>query len=156
MKCFDADLHLHGSYAGGVSKNMKIPIMAEQALLKGLKLLSTADILNKEWLKHVRENLIEENSILKEEKTGINFILSCEVECNARVHHLIYLPGFEAVEELREKFCRFGKLDGIGNGRPKLNLEAEKIVEYVLEVDGIIGPAHAFTPYFSAYAHFNR
>ncbi len=155
MQYFDADLHFHGLYAGGVSKNMKIPIIAEQAALKGLRLLATGDILNKEWLKHVKESLVEEDKCLKEEISGVNFILATEIECNARVHHLIYFPGYEAVEELREKLKKFGKLDGFGNGRPRLSLNAEKIAEYVLEVGAIIGPAHAFTPYFSAYAHFN-
>ena len=64
MKEFDCDLHFHGPYSAGVSKNMKLPVMAEQARLKGLHVLSSADILNQKWFDHVKENLVEEKEEL--------------------------------------------------------------------------------------------
>ena len=36
-----------------------------------------------------------------------------------------------------------------------MKLNAEQIAEKVLEVEGLIGPAHAFTPYFGVFAHFD-
>ena len=68
MKEFDSDLHYHSPYSVGVSKNMLIPIISEQAKLKGLDFLSSADCLNGPWLKHLKENLVEEeNKRLKSE-----------------------------------------------------------------------------------------
>lgn len=156
MKEFDADLHFHGPYSGGVSKNMLLPVIAEQAQLKGLHVVATADILHEKWFKHVKENLIEEeNNVFKHKDFQTNFIIGTEVQCQDRVHHLIYLPDLSAAEELKEKFKGKGQMDAFGCGRPIIRLSAQEIAEKVIEANGMIGPAHAFTPYFSVYAHFD-
>ncbi len=157
MKEFDADLHYHGPYSGGVSKNMLIPIIAEQAELKGLNLLSSADCLNGVWLKHLKQNLIEEeNKILKAKEKNIFFVLGTEVQCRNKIHHIIFLPDFNAVEQIRKKFRNYtNELDSVMGGRPRLKLNAEQIAEIVFDAKGIIGPAHAFTPYFGVYAYFD-
>jgi uncharacterized protein (TIGR00375 family) len=135
---------------------MTMPVIAEQALLKGLDIVGTADILHKKWFEHVKENLVEEgNGIFRHKKHGINFIIQTEVECNSRVHHVILLPDIESALALREKLLPHGKLDSEGFGRPKLRIDAEFIAQKVEECGGMIGPAHAFTPYFSVYAHFD-
>ena len=156
MKEFNADLHFHGPYSGGVSKNMLLPVIAEQAQLKGLHICSTADILHNEWLKHVKQNLKEEsNGIFGIEGREIKFIIGTEVQDVNRVHHLVYLPDIASAENLRERLLKFGNLDGYGNGRPRLKTNAEQTAEIVKDCKGIMGPAHAFTPYFSIYAHFS-
>ncbi|MCX8158235.1 MAG: endonuclease Q family protein [Candidatus Diapherotrites archaeon] len=156
MKEYNADLHLHGKYSGGVSKNMELGLMAEQAKLKGLHILATGDVLHKEWLRHIKANLIEEtNGLFKHKKFDCYFIIQTEVECKDRVHHIIFFPSIESAEEMREKLGKFGDLDLEGFGRPKLKCSAETIVEKAEEVGAIVGPAHAFTPYFSVYAHFD-
>ena len=64
MKEYNADLQMHGIYAGGVSKNMLIPIMAEQSRLKGLDVLVTADVIHGKWMEHLKQNIIEtENNV---------------------------------------------------------------------------------------------
>ena len=148
---------MHGKHSGGVSKNMELPVMAEQAMLKGLHILGTADVLHRAWLEHVKANIVEEsNGIFKHKKFDTNFIIQTEVECSDHVHHVILLPDLASAESLREKMLPHGKIDSEGFGRPKLHCNAEFIAQSVDEVGGIIGPAHAFTPYFSIYAHFNR
>ena len=57
MKEYNADLQMHGIYAGGVSKSMLIPVMAGQARLKGLDILVTADVLHAKWMEHLKENI---------------------------------------------------------------------------------------------------
>lgn len=155
MQQYDCDLHIHGLYSGGTSKNMVLPMLSEQAKLKGLDLLATGDILNKEWLEHVKKHLVEENGSFKEERFGTYFVLAGEINDMHNVHHIFFLPDFNSVEELRDKFRRFGKLDGNGFGRPTLNASAEQIATIVIEAGGIIGPAHAFTPYYSVFSHFD-
>ena len=155
MKEYNADLQLHGIYAGGGSKNMLIPVMAEQSRLKGIDLLVTADVVHAKWMEHVKQNIVEtENNVFMDKTEKTFFIVGGEVEDNNRVHHLIYLPDFTAAEQLREKIKGFGSLDCIMCGRPKLRLSAESIAEKVDEVGGIIGPAHSFTPYMGLYAHW--
>ncbi len=155
MQQYDCDLHIHGLYSGGTSKNMVLPTLSEQAKLKGLDLLATGDILNKEWLEHVKKHLVEENGSFKEERFGTYFVFAGEINDMHNVHHIFFLPDFNSVEELRDKFRRFGKLDGNGFGRPTLNASAEQIATIVIEANGIIGPAHAFTPYYSVFSHFD-
>ncbi|MCR4335546.1 MAG: TIGR00375 family protein [archaeon] len=156
MKELNLDLHLHGRYAGGVSKNMTIPVMAEQTKLKGLDVLVTADILHKTWFEHVKKNLEEEsNGVYRDLKGDCNFIIGGEIEDNKRIHHLFYLPSLESAQELREKFLGKGNLDCIMCGRPKLRITAEEFAQSVDDVGGIFGPAHSFTPYTGIFAFFD-
>ena len=154
MKEFNLDLQLHGVYAGGVSKNMLVPIIAEQAKLKGIDAVSSADILHKKWFEHVKQGIVEEsNGVFSDKNSKCFFVVGTEVESKDRAHHLIYLPDFSAAEQLREKLIGFGNLDCAMCGRPVLRLNAEQIAENVEEAKGIIGPAHSFTPYTGIYAH---
>ena len=155
MKEFNCDLHFHGPYSTGVSKNMRLPVMAEQAKLKGLHALCTADILNQKWFDHVKENLVEENGAFKHKDFDTYFIIGTEIQCSSRVHHLIYLPDLSSAETLKAKFEGKGIMDSWGCGRPVLRMTGEEMAEKVFESGGIIGPAHAFTPYYSVYAHFD-
>jgi len=156
MKEFNCDLHFHGPFAAGVSKNMLLPVISEQSKLKGLDVCGTADITHREWLDRLKENLIEEeNGVFKEKKFETNFIPQTEIQCNDKAHNIIFLPDLSIAETLREKLKGFGILDSWGCGRPRLRLSSQKLAEIVLDLGGMIGPAHAFTPYFSVYAHFD-
>ena len=153
---FNCDLHFHGLYSGGVSKNMLLPVIAEQSLLKGLHVCSTADITHAKWFEHVKENIAEEsNGCFKAKNAEVFFIVGTEIQCNDRVHNLVYLPDLAEAQNLREKLKGFGILDSWGCGRPRLRLSSEMLAEKVQDCHGIVGPAHAFTPYFSVYAHFD-
>ncbi|MEM4662957.1 MAG: TIGR00375 family protein [Candidatus Diapherotrites archaeon] len=155
MKAYDCDLHIHGIYSGGVSKNMLIPEISRQALLKGLNLLATGDVLNKEWLEHIKDSLVEEDGCFKDKKHDVFYIIGGEINDADNVHHIFFLPDIETAENLRKVLCKYGKLDGNGFGRPSLNLSGDKLAEIIIEADGLIGPAHAFTPYYSVYSHFD-
>ena len=156
MTEFNCDLHFHGPYSTGVSKNMLIPIIAEQSRLKGLDVCGMADMLQGTWMKHLRENIVEKgNGIFTDKKEQINFIPQVEVQCNKRIHHLIFLPDFVSTENLKESLKGKAIFDSWGCGRPVIRLSPEEIAEKVFDAGGIIGPAHAFTPYFSIYAFFD-
>ncbi len=149
----NADLHIHSKYARAVSKRMEIPVLAEQAKLKGVQFLGTGDCLHNKWLAHLKENLKGEG-IYTYRESETKFVIEVEVQDKDRVHHVILLPSFSKADELREKLLRYSdNLDA--DGRPWLRIGGEKIAEFVLESEGLFGPAHAFTPYFGIYAHFN-
>ncbi len=153
---FNADLHFHGLYSGGVSKNMLLPVIAEQAKLKGLDICSTADITHAKWLEHVKQELVEEsNGVFKHKQFDTFFIVGTEVECMNRIHHLIFFPDIAAAEKFREQLKPHALLDCFGCGRPRVRLTAEQVAQKAVDCGAIIGPAHAFTPYFSVYAHFD-
>ena len=154
MKEFNCDLHFHGPYSTGVSKNMLVPVIAEQSKLKGLDVCGTADLLQATWMKHLRENIVEkDNGVFVDSREQVNFIPQVEVQCNKRMHHVIFMPDFAAAENLKESLKGKAVFDSWGCGRPVIRLSPEEIASRVIDNGGIIGPAHAFTPYFSVYAH---
>src|SRR5688572_4256756 len=67
-----------------------------------------------------------------------------------KVHHLIYLPDFAAVERFNTALGRIGNLGS--DGRPILGLDSRDLLEITLEAspDGYLVPAHIWTPWFSA------
>ncbi|MFH1682621.1 MAG: phosphotransferase, partial [Candidatus Woesearchaeota archaeon] len=149
-----ADLHMHGLYSAAVSSQMIPKSIGEQAPLKGLQLVGTADILNGKWIQLVKEQLQQESEGILKHPNGTKFILQTEIEDANRVHHLILFPSFSKVEEVREKFkAKCKNLDS--DGRPKIWLNGEEIAEICSESGCLLGPAHGFTPYFGIYSKFD-
>lgn len=157
MQEFDCDLHFHGYFAGGVSKNMVINTIAEQAQKKGLHVVGTADILHKTWFEEqVKPNLIEENGVFKHKTFDTKFILQTEICCNDNVHYILFFSDYNSVEAIKEKLQKFSPImDKFGGGRPRINLTAKEVTQIVLDQQGMIGPSHAFTPYFGIYGKFD-
>ncbi|MBI5871720.1 TIGR00375 family protein [archaeon] len=153
----NADLHIHGLFSGAVSKNMIPKVLGEQAPLKGLHLLGTADILNSRWLSLIKSQLtMEDEGIFSysSQKGKTRFVLQTEVEDSNRTHHIILFPSLSKVEEVREKLkSKCKNLDT--DGRPKLWLDGEQLAEICKEAECLLGFAHAFTPYFGCLAHFS-
>lgn len=160
MQTFNCDLHYHSPYAAACSKNITIPLLAQEARKKGLDILTTADILHPVWLSHVKENLIEENGCFRYkeiiEGKKIYFLLGTEVETEGRVHHLLYFKDYKHIENFKKEtknFCQ--DMSVYGSGRTKLKTTAENLLNICKKIGVIIGPAHVFTPYFGIFAHFN-
>lgn len=149
----NADLHIHGLYAGGTSEKMIPELIAQNAPLKGLHLLGTGDVLNGRWLKLLKEQLKYNNGMFEHEN-GTKFILQTEVEDANRVHHIILFPELSKVEEFKERIkSKSSDLDT--DARPKLHMNGEEIAEICCDVGALIGFAHAFTPYFGLYSKYD-
>jgi len=153
METYDCDLHIHGLHARGVSKHMRIARIAEQAKLKGLDVVGTGDLLHQKWFNEVKAELVEdENGVFRHKEHGTAFILSTEIESKGRVHHVLFYPDFAAAEEHRRCIANHcGDIDA--DGRPKIYLNSEELAKTAEDVGALIGPAHAFTPYFAMLAH---
>jgi uncharacterized protein (TIGR00375 family) len=80
---------------------------------------------------------------------------TAEVEDRDRVHHLIILDSFESFEELASRLAPHGK-NLAETGRPHVGIPGSEIAGLVHDLSGLIGPAHAFTPWTSLYAAFDR
>ena len=147
MDIFNADLHIHSPHSIAVSKSLNLDTMLETCKKKGLNILGTGDILQPEWLQYME-------SSLKKEKDGsfsykdVFFILQTEIEDMESIHHVILFPDFKSVKEIQNKLKAYSKniLDEWG-GRPRVNLSPPAIVDIISDSGGIIGPAHAFTPF---------
>ncbi len=144
-----ADLHIHGPYSMGTSKNMQFPILATEGKKKGLQLIATGDCLHEKWLTLIKQMKDLGNGFL--EMDGMNFIVNTEVEDSDRVHHLLYFPEVSKAEEFREiAIRRSPNMDR--DGRPNLYMNGEEIAQLAKDCEALVGPAHAFTPWTALYA----
>ena len=153
----DADFHIHSKYSKGTSGNMELPVIAKQAELKGLNLVGTGDALHTGWRTHIKANFTEISDgiyKIKNSESKTKFTVTAEVEDAQRVHHIILFPSIESAENLYEKFKRHSS-DIDRDGRPHLRINAKEIVDFSREVDAMVGPAHAFTPWTSMYKTYD-
>lgn len=146
----DCDLHIHSKYSIGSSKYMSIALLATEAKKKGIHLLATGDCLHSKWMDEIKtmQNVGEGTFEMK----GTRFILSSEVEDNKRVHHLLFFPSTSSALDFREKVKPFSKnIDS--DGRPNVRKNGAEIAQFAKDVDALIGPCHAFTPWTALYAY---
>ena len=117
-----------------------------------------ADFTHPVWRAHLQETLQPAAGDLFIYE-GTHFILGTELSCvfkhagkGRRMHLLVYVPSFTAVEEI----CRFLERVGAklaGDGRPLISLHARELTAAILEIDprSIIVPAHAWTPWYALF-----
>lgn len=146
----NADLHIHSRYSGATSENMNIRIISLEAPRKGIHVMATGDCLHQKWMKEIEScPEIDEGTF---ELNGTKFILSTEVEDFKRVHHLLYFPSVSSVDDFKERIRTKSK-NLETDGRPNVQLNGEELAAHAKDVDALIGPAHAFTPWTAMYAY---
>ncbi|HEC94534.1 MAG TPA: TIGR00375 family protein [Thermoplasmatales archaeon] len=146
----NVDLHVHSHFSGATSSAMTIETIAKEAPRKGIDVVATGDCLHSKWQKEIKQcERIDEGTFLLGET---RFILTTEIEDMNRVHHLLLFPSFSAVDDFKERITRFSS-NIETDGRPNVTLNGEQIAEIAKDVDALIGPAHAFTPWTAIYAY---
>lgn len=170
-----ADLHIHSRYSMATSKEGTPEYLDLWARKKGIAIVGTGDFTHPAWRKELRECLepaeeglyqLKKECILKEADTfsGDNprFVITGEISSiykkngrTRKVHNLILLPGLEAAEKLSKKLETIGNI--YSDGRPILGLDSHNLLEMMLEIcpDGILVPAHIWTPHFSLFGAFS-
>jgi uncharacterized protein (TIGR00375 family) len=147
----NADLHIHSRYSGATSDRMTISALSREAPRKGIDILATGDCLHGAWQNEIKTcTVIDEGTF---EMNGTRFILSTEVEDDHRVHHLLYFPSFSAVDAFKESIKSKSK-NLETDGRPNVNMNGVELASLAKDVDALIGPAHAFTPWTALYAYY--
>jgi uncharacterized protein (TIGR00375 family) len=148
----NADLHIHGRYSIGVSKYMTPENLALGSKRKGIQLLGTGDCLHQDWLKGFEDlERIDDGTYAFGD---IRFVLTAEVQDSSRVHHVLMFPSHGSASEFRRKVAKHSNnIDK--DGRPILHLSGVEIAQFAKDVDALIGPSHAFTPWTSLYAYFD-
>lgn len=148
----NADLHIHSRFSGGTSNKMNIELISLKAPKKGIQVMATGDCLHGGWMKEIKTcNVIDDGTF---ELNGTRFILSTEIESRHRVHHLVYFPSFSVAEDFKERIKSKSK-NLESDGRPNVDMNGEELAELARDVDALIGPAHAFTPYTAVYAYYD-
>ena len=146
----NSDIHIHSKFSIGSSKNMSIALLSKEAKKKGIQLLGTGDCLHSGWFSEIKTMETVDEGTFEMNKT--RFVLSTEVEDNKRVHHLLLFPSLSSAADFRERVIPHSKnIDS--DGRPNLRLNGEEIAQHAKDVDAMIGPCHAFTPWTALYAY---
>src|SRR3989344_106375 len=88
----------------------------------------------------------------------LRFILTSEISCiykkkerTRKVHMMVFVPSFEAVEKINAHLGWIGNLKA--DGRPILGLDTKELAKIVLNIspEAMIVPAHIWTPHFSVF-----
>ena len=142
----DTDLHIHSLFSIASSHSMVPSSIIAGCRKKGIAVVGSGDALQREWRKMWSEVPGDDRVLV---------LPSAEVEDRDRVHHLILAESFGIFEDLAHRFAPSAP-SIVSMGRPHLRLPGEEIAREVHEAGGFIGPAHAFTPWTSLFASFNR
>ena len=142
----NVDLHLHSCFSMATSPEMVPQKILAGCRTKGIHVVGSGDALHPRW-REMWESFVENEQ-------GIVVVPQTEVEDSSRVHHLILMETFDQFVELQQRFTSAcGHLTTAG--RPHLHLSGEEIAREVHDLGGLIGPAHAFTPWTSLFAAFD-
>lgn len=141
-----ADLHIHSPFSMATSAAMTPPALIDACVMKGISVLGSGDALNAEWRRMWRDSL--------ENDGGVLVVPTLEVEGKGRVHYLAIMEDFDACASLAGVLAPHAK-DIERAGRPHVDLDGVAIAGAVHDLGGLIGPAHAFTPWTGMYAAFD-
>lgn len=171
---FIGDFHIHSQYARATSKDMNLETINRWAQLKGIGVIGTGDFTHPEWFKELEEKLVPAEQGLYRLRPAaekaiqtvvpeschndIRFVLSGEVSSiykkNGRVrkvHTILVVPSLEAAKRINTRLAAIGNIHS--DGRPILGLDVKKLAEIIFEEapNGMVIPAHAWTPWFSVF-----
>ena len=164
-----ADLHIHSRFSMATSKEGTPENLDFWARKKGISLIGTGDFTHPVWREELKERLVTEGNGLyrlrdeyvKEESwkfsgEGTHFVVSGEISSiykkngkTRKVHNVILLPGLEVADAMAQRLEKIGNIHS--DGRPILGLDSHDLLEMMLDVcpEGILIPAHIWTPHFS-------
>lgn len=164
-----ADLHIHSRFSMATSKEGTPENLDFWARKKGISLIGTGDFTHPVWREELKERLVSEgnglyrlrDAYVKEESRkfpgeGTRFVVSGEIGSiykkngkTRKVHNVILLPSLEAADAMAQRLEKIGNIHS--DGRPILGLDSHDLLEMMLDVcpEGILIPAHIWTPHFS-------
>jgi uncharacterized protein (TIGR00375 family) len=142
----NADLHLHSPYSIGTSRKMDLGHLYQACIQKGIQVLGSGDALHPGW---------RDTCNAFDERSDFLLVPTTEVEDAHRIHHLILMEDFSACADLAESLSPMSK-NIATSGRPHITATGELIAREVHAHGGLIGPAHAFTPWTSLFARFDH
>ena len=74
-----ADLHMHGPYSRGTSKELSFSSIEKYARIKGLGLVGTGDFTHPVWVKEIGKDLRDDGNGIFLNETGFPFLLTSEI-----------------------------------------------------------------------------
>jgi uncharacterized protein (TIGR00375 family) len=157
QKMYFGDLHIHSRFSRACSHDLNLGTLEKWARVKGLDLLGTGDFTHPEWLKELKENLIDKGNGIFYTKTGFPFVLTGEIsliytqERGRKVHLVLLVPSFESVDKINSWLDTKGRRDY--DGRPIFKISCEDFVAKMNLIDEKIEVicAHCWTPHFGIF-----
>ena len=150
-----ADLHIHSCFSMATSPKMLPREIVSRCVIKGIQVIGSGDALHPEWVKMWEKELASDDYGSHADHVPV-VIPTAEVEDGARVHHVIIMEEFSQFSELRFRLSAYeGGHHCEHSGRPQIQASAEMIASEVHACGGIIGPAHAFTPWTGLYGRYD-
>jgi uncharacterized protein (TIGR00375 family) len=168
---FIADLHIHSKYSRATSRDLEPESLWRWAQLKGITVIGTGDFTHPIWLKELRDKLepvsnglfrlrreLQKGDVPDLCKAEVSFMLTAEISCiyskNGRVrkiHCIVLVPSFDDAQRINNALSGIGNLKA--DGRPILGLDAKDLLNIVISEspEGLLVPAHAWTPHFSVF-----
>lgn len=169
-----ADLHVHSPFSRATSRELRLETLHLWAQKKGLHLVGTGDFTHPAWFREILEKLepaeegfwrlkpewaaTVDGEVPESCKAEVRFVLQGEISTiykkagrTRKVHHLILLPDTDSAQKLVLRLERIGNLRS--DGRPILGLDSRDLLELLLDASeqGILIPAHIWTPWFSVF-----
>jgi uncharacterized protein (TIGR00375 family) len=141
------------------------------AQLKGIGVIGTGDFTHPEYFAELTEKLepaeqglytlreaYREGEVPPSCRADVRFMLQAEISSiykkngrTRKVHSIVLMPGLGEAAELNRRLGAIGNIKS--DGRPILGLDAMELLRMVLDVsaEGMVIPAHAWTPHFSVF-----
>jgi DNA helicase-2/ATP-dependent DNA helicase PcrA len=167
-----ADLHVHSKYSRACSRDCDLMHLAWWARRKGITLVGTGDFTHPAWSEELRDSLVPaepglfklrdelDREVLRTLPPSchrpVRFMLEVEISTiykrgdkTRKVHHLCYVPDFDAARAFTKSLAKIGNL--ASDGRPILGLDSRDLLEITLDSGpaSYLVPAHAWTPWFA-------
>ncbi|AIS52403.1 hypothetical protein TKV_c12320 [Thermoanaerobacter kivui] len=164
MKCH-VDLHVHlGRSATGVpikiaaSKNLTVLNILERCMIKGIDVVGIVDGASppilEELKKYVEEgilSLIDGGGLRYKDK--VTLILGSEIEIakegRGSPHLICYFKNLEKISKFSHEISKYVK--NINLSSQRCSLKSAEVFEIANRFEGIVIPAHVFTPFKSYY-----
>lgn len=171
MKVY-ADLHVHiGSSNNGkpvkitASKSLSFDNIAKESLKrKGIQIVGIVDCASPNVIKDIESFLNNEDAVELEKggiiyKNAICILLGSEIETteirkdgrNGHAHNVCFFPFLEDIKEFSNIMSKY--ITNITLSTQKANISGYKLLDIVKECNGILIPAHIFTPHKSFYGN---
>ena len=167
-----ADMHIHiGRSENGkpikitASRELRFEnIMKEAAIRKGLQLIGIIDCASQYVIEDIIR-LIEQKEVYEQKEGGLIYknticiILGAEVETEEKredgkkglAHNLCYFPHLKDIIGFSKEMQKYIK--NITLSTQHARLSGYELIDIVEKYNGILVPAHIFTPHKSYYGH---
>jgi uncharacterized protein (TIGR00375 family) len=152
---FFGDFHIHSRFSRACSTNLTLDNLVKWAKIKGINILGTGDFTHPQWLKEIKEKLVEKNGFYYLD--DFPFIITGEISLiytqdkGRRIHLVLLVPNLETADKINAYLDTKGRRDY--DGRPIFKISGDEFVREIMKIseDIEIIPAHAWTPWFGIF-----